>query len=335
MSQQLFHAMVSILAVLAFSTLVTQAASDPHPMVGNWEGTYINSRGLTGTARVQVIARGGDSYVAVVSVDDGPRMEIPGKLDGAKVVFEGDGDQGPEAGGPAQIKVQPFSETQLIGSIRDVRRVKSLDLKKVNTESPTLGAQPPQGATVLFGGKGLEQWQSQDGTPASWKITGSGAMEVTEKNIVSKEEFSDARIHVEFRTPFMPEATGQQRGNSGVYVQGRYEVQVLDSFGLERKDNECGGIYQVAAPRLNACLAPLQWQTYDITFRAPQFDPSGNKTKNAVITVEHNGILIHDQVEIPAPTRGGVGEDEVSRGGVLLQDHGNPVQFRNIWIVPQ
>jgi hypothetical protein len=130
----------------------------------------------------------------------------------------------------------------------------------------------------------------------------------------------------------MPTARDQGRGNSGVYIQSRYEVQVLDSFGLEGEDNECGGIYSIAKPAVNMCLPPLAWQTYDIDFTAARYDEQGNKTKNARVTIKHNGVVIHDNLELPHGTPGrnaeGPGPD-----ALFLQDHGNPVAFRNIWAV--
>ena len=173
-----------------------------------------------------------------------------------------------------------------------------------------------------------------DEKEVKWRIA-DGAMEVKAGtgSIVTKRKFTDFKLHVEFRTPFLPDARGQGRGNSGVYLQGRYEVQVLDSYGLEGKDNECGGIYKVGAPLVNMCLPPMQWQTYDITFRAPRFDASGAKTDDAVITMVHNGMTIHDRRAIPGPTGGALDGNVAQPGGIYLQDHGNPVQFRNIWLV--
>lgn len=169
-----------------------------------------------------------------------------------------------------------------------------------------------------------------------WKLLGDGAMEIGPRggSLVSKAVFGDHQLHLEFRSPFMPEARGQGRGNSGVYLQGRYEVQILDSYGLEGLDNECGGIYRVARPRVNMCAPPLQWQTYDMDFRAPRFDAQGNKTANARITVSHNGVIIHENLEIPGQTGGGEASNFDKPGPLLLQDHGNPVQFRNIWVLP-
>ena len=172
-----------------------------------------------------------------------------------------------------------------------------------------------------------------DPSQCQWKLLDNGVMEVRDGGIVSKHAFKDHTLHVEFRTPFMPEAEGQGRGNSGVYLQGRYEVQILDSYGLKGETNECGGIYQVAVPRVNMAAPPLQWQTYDITFKAPRFDENGVKTKDAQITVLHNGVMIHKNQSIPFPTAANIGGDIREAQGLHLQDHGNPVQFRNIWAI--
>jgi len=179
--------------------------------------------------------------------------------------------------------------------------------------------------------KTLKLPDSTDEVP--WPIV-DGAMQVGRGSIVTRRTFSDFRMHLEFRTPFMPTARGQGRANSGVYLQGRYEVQVLDSYGLEGADNECGGIYQVARPAVNMCAPPLQWQTYDIDFRAPRFDDEGRKTAPAILTLRHNGVTIHNSQPLPGPTGGALDGNEHEPGGIMLQDHGNPVQYRNIWIIP-
>lgn len=209
-------------------------------------------------------------------------------------------------------------------------------LKKEKIESNTLGAKPPEDAIVLYDGSGFKEWKHKDSDSVEWKLV-DGAMEVVPKtaNLVSKETFGDHRLHLEFRTPLMPQARGQDRGNSGVYLHGRYEVQVLDSFGLEGEWNECGGIYNVARPAINMCAPPTEWQTYDITFRAPRFDEDGNKTQNAEITVLHNGIKIHDKIELPEYTGGPIKKNEMAKGPLMLQEHKNPVQYRNIWIVEE
>ncbi len=197
------------------------------------------------------------------------------------------------------------------------------DLKKVERKSPTLGAQPPAGARVLFDGSSAEPFEK--GQIVEGNLLGA-------TGCVSKHKFGDHSLHVEFRTPFMPKSRGQQRGNSGVYVQGRYEVQVLDSFGLEGADNECGGIYKAAPPAVNMCLPPLAWQTYDIDFTAAKYDDAGKKMAPAKITVKHNGVTIHEQLDLPGHTPGYRSEGP-EKLGLFLQNHGNPVVFRNIWVV--
>jgi len=215
------------------------------------------------------------------------------------------------------------------------RETGEFELRKTQRVSPDLGERPPEGAVVVFDGSNLNQWRSQKtGRSAKWKLLPDSAMEVVAKtgNIVSMEEFGDHQIHLEFRLPYMPDCFGQKRANSGVYVQGRYELQVLDSYGLEGRDNECGGFYQIRPPLVNMCFPPLQWQSYDITFHSARRGDDGKKAANARITVVHNGVVIHDNFELPHSTPGGIDDKEGEPAGLLLQDHGNPVQFRNIWV---
>jgi hypothetical protein len=216
------------------------------------------------------------------------------------------------------------------GSIDDLKVNKPED--KVDHKSEPA----PKGAIVLFDGKNLDLWAKRgDGkTAAAWKILDGGIMQVNGGDIVTKELFDGHfHLHVEFRVPYMPKAGGQGRGNSGVYLQGRYEVQVLDSYGLDSKDNDCGGIYTIAKPLVNACKAPTVWQAYDIDFTAPKFENS-KKTEPGVITVYHNGVKIHDQQKLTKDnTTSGLGGDPSKPGPILLQDHGNPVQYRNIWLL--
>ena len=160
--------------------------------------------------------------------------------------------------------------------------------------------------------------------------TGFFTVGVGQGNIQTEKTFGDFRLHLEFNVPLMPEAKGQARGNSGVYLGGIYELQVLDSYGLTPKSNDCGAIYQQVVPRVNACKPPLQWQTYDVTFHKARVE-GGKVSRKARLTVIQNGIKIIDDAEI-SPTPGGARIKEGEDGPLLLQDHGNKVEFRNIWI---
>jgi hypothetical protein len=203
----------------------------------------------------------------------------------------------------------------------------SFELKKVVRKSPTLGAKPPEGAVVLFDGSdkdkvNVDAWDAGHVDDRGWLAAGTK----------TKKKFQNFTLHGEFILPFKPLGRDQDRGNSGFYLQDRYEVQVLDSFGQPPVFNGTGAIYRQTPPDLNMCLPPLQWQTYDIDFTAPQFDAAGKKTKNAVITVKLNGVAVHNKREITAKT--GAGKPEGAEPGpIQLQGHGNPVFYRNIWIV--
>jgi hypothetical protein len=195
-------------------------------------------------------------------------------------------------------------------------------LKHIVRESPTLGLKPPKGAVVLFDGSNVDLF-------ANGKMT---ADKLLKEGTTSKFTFQDASLHIEFRLPYMPKASGQGRGNSGCYFQGRYEVQVLDSFGLEGRDNEAGGIYNVGAPLINMCYPPLSWQTYDVDFTAARYE-NGQKVKSARLTVRHNGVLVQDNIEATHATAASPQQESSEPGPLYLQDHGNPVRYRNIWVV--
>ena len=203
-------------------------------------------------------------------------------------------------------------------------------LTKLDRTSKTLGAKPPEGAVVLWATEGDEKnWNKgklmelSDGKFLTVAKTGS---------ITSKAKFGAYKAHIEFRLPWMPNSTGQARGNSGVYIQDRYECQVLDSFGLNGENNECGGIYTQHKPLVNMCLPPLVWQTYDIEYTPAEFGADGKKTKNGHATIYHNGVKIHDNIEFPKEGPGGKPENAMP-GPFQFQDHGDPVVYRNVWVV--
>ena len=188
----------------------------------------------------------------------------------------------------------------------------------------------------LFDGTDLSGWKSRwSGNTPDWKVE-DGIATVGHEDIVSDYQFSDAHIHVEFRIPDMPDCTGQAKGNSGVYVHGCYEIQVLDPYGIENPHNDdCSGIYSIQAPLCNACLPAEEWQTYDIIFRAPRFNQYGEIAEDGRITLLQNGIVVHNNFILPSVTPGGITENRrVAKGPLMLQDHGNAVSFRNVWVMP-
>jgi hypothetical protein len=201
------------------------------------------------------------------------------------------------------------------------------DLKRVIRKSTTLGKKAPKGAVVLFDGKNADSFTTRRGGPA--RLTKDGLLE---QDANSKQRFGSQTLHIEFRLPFKPTARGQGRGNSGCYLQARYEVQVLDSFGLSGEHNECGGIYSIKKPDVNMCYPPMSWQTYDVDFTAAVFK-DGKKVKDARITVLHNGVKIHDNVALTKRTTASPLPEGPGPGYLHLQDHGNPVRYRNIWVV--
>ena len=207
---------------------------------------------------------------------------------------------------------------------------------------PGSNGSPPSDAIVLFDGKGLSEWTSGDGRPAAWPVS-DGAMTCRSGtgDIYTKRKFASAQIHVEFATPSMPDAKSQARGNSGVYLQGRYEVQVLDSFHNPTYPNgSCAALYGQSAPLVNACRPPEQWQSYDIIFHAPACGADGKVTAPGTLTLLHNGVLVQDHVEIKGVSGGAQKGSICEPGPLRLQDHFHPdvkqtfMRFRNIWYRP-
>lgn len=312
---------------------VTAIAEDDDMIMGNYQGKFTSKGWTDHYIRAQVVAQSKTAHRLVLFVGENEatakRVELKGRSRDGKASFK-DTLNLSDLGGSFDFVATIENET-LKGTLKERNKETAFELKRVFLEPPTRGMAPPEGAVSLFDGTNITNWER---TPIHWCLTGDGAMEVCSSSFKTIEEYGSGLYHVEFRTPFMPNERGQGRGNSGVYLLGRYEVQVLDSFGVEPADNLCGGIYSFATPIVDAILPPLQWQTYDITFTAPTFDASGAKRTNARIQVLHNGIVIHDNVELDSGTPGGVSDKEATKGPLLLQDHHNQVRFRNIWFKP-
>lgn len=322
---------VAGLAALVVSSAVrAEEAKAPEEPTDEIMGEYAGKcwiGDVKSDAEAKVIAEGDGNYRAVllpkVGGEDakGMRIELTGKAEGKRVALAG-------KVGDTEWKGTIEGGERLVAECKDGE----FDLKFAVRKSPTLGQKPPAGAVVLLPFKegeppSLDAWENRQ-----WVALPDGSVLVKGGNNHTKQSFGNVRLHLEFRTPLMPTARGQGRGNSGVYLQSRYEVQVLDSFGLVPRDNECGGIYSVGAPTTNASLPPGQWQTYDITFTAPEV-ADGKMTKPALVTVLFNGVKIHENVKVDHTTTAGDGGPPMAKAPLMLQDHGNPVRYRNIWII--
>lgn len=281
-----------------------EAAGAPFKFQGEYAGEKLGANVIAYPDRYRVVFFNGGLPGA--GWDLGPKIEADGKEENGVIKFS---DPCPAVLAYGVLKGKTGAGV-------------AYELKRIVRTSPTADAKPPAGAIVLFDGKSADEWNG--GKLDERKLLNCG--------VTSKKAFKDFSMHIEFILPFKPGGTGQGRGNSGVYLQNRYEVQVLDSFGLKGVDNECGGLYKIASPKQNMCFPPLQWQTYDIDFTAAKFDASGAKTANAKVSVKHNGVVIHEGQELPKQTGGGKPETPEA-GPIQLQNHGNPVFFRNIWVV--
>ena len=298
---------------------------------GVWEGKFTSGNWKNTAISAKVIAESEGKYrIQFAAKTSGWRkVEIWGRGQNDIAVFLGQANLGNAFMGNYVVTAEAVSGA-MTGSFYQNNEAKAVfKLKRANLKSPTLGMAPPKNAVVLFDGTNLNAWQERASHIAN------GVMGVLSKrDYVSKQVFGSHKLHLEFMTPLLRDHHGQARGNSGVYVQGRYEVQVLDSFGDPVADNHCGGIYSQSTPSVNASFPPETWQTYDITFLAPKFDEHGKKIKNARITVKQNGVVIHDDVEMTASTPGGVSRKEAPKGPLFLQNHGDAVNFQYIWIQP-
>jgi len=315
------------IALAVFITFTSTVWANPY--MGEYKGTYHPDGKTTMQTSAQVIAEGDDVHYRIVikatpneENQDGADIEIYGHRQGSTVYI------GDRAGGyhwSGQIQNGHLSVRSEYGQ--------HFELDKFERKSPKEGLKPPQDAIVLLpfedGVKpDMSAWMN-----SNWKSLDNGAMQVNKGDNDTKEQFGDIEhFHLEFKLPLEPNNRGQGRANSGVYFAGQFEVQVLDSFGLVHTSGDCAGLYNIARARVNACLPPETWQTYDVKFRAPRLNADGSIKENPRITVYQNGIKVQDDVEIPYSGNRWRGKSEAT-GPIHLQDHGHPIQYRNIWLV--
>ena len=339
------------LIVLATATLAIAAPK-------NFDGTFTNSEDPNLPADfkyqgeyegaglgAQVIALDKSSFQVVLypgglpgaGWDGKNKILLEGKLEGKSVILNtAKGKKRYLGNSPAEFSATrdfpPQGHKEYSGVISGgklegkTEKGKGFSLTKINRVSPTMGKNSPKEAIVLFDGSSKEEWQGGRVDEKTKLLNTDGS------DIRTKRKFNDYLMHIEFLLPYRPAARGQGRGNSGFYQVDHYEMQILDSFGLEGLNNECGGIYSKKASDVNGCFPPLSWQTYDVDFKNAR-SKDGKKTANAILTARLNGILIHNGYEIPGKTGGSRNDPEGTPGPIKLQGHGNPLQFRNIWIL--
>ena len=286
------------------------------PLMGEFMGSVTSDDGKKQIVGLQIRSIGNDQFDAVAYYGGLPGqpkfnpepIQMIGKRSGEFVVL---------SGGPWAIFVEN-NQCRLV----DLQGKSRGQLKRVKRRSPTMHSPAPEGAVILFDGTGTDQFTTAEKTSDDLLMEGADV----------KPMFQDFNLHVEFRLPYMPYADGQQRGNSGLYLQSRYECQVLDSFALIPKIDGLGALYRFRPPAINMCFPPLVWQTYDVQFTAPRWNADGSKARNATITSWINGVKVQDNVSLPNKTGAGKIEEPLLLP-TRFQDHGDPVRFRNIWVV--
>jgi len=325
----MYRAALLLLASAALTGVGFAAAPSEAVVQGFYEGACAGQQGEK-EFEARVVALGHGKYHVFVRQPLGggkvAKFELEGKTEGDAVRFVGKGE--------SAAWVASYADGTIKGTCGPGT---TLQTKRVVRRSPTFDAKPPEGAIVLLDGKDFDELTKNrlpGGAEQPWKLVADGGIEVPRGGMTSKRQFDGSyKLHVEFKIPFLPTAGGQGRGNSGVFLTNSDEIQVLDSFGMTTyKGGGCGGIYAYKDPDAFdqfslASFPPLEWQTYDVQYRVQKKD--GKPVGNPRVTVLHNGIKIHDNFEIHGAVIG-----YSPKGKFHFQDHGNPVEYRNIWVLP-
>lgn len=334
-----FSKNITLSLVLGFLISSVYADESIPAFMGDWQGGWVDAPAKDDNAKnnphlvARVIGLGSDRYEIQIMEEFDKRADYKIKTESfwknGKLTFDQNGFKG-------EMTASTFKGTKSSGDL-----VTPFELKRIHRTSPTAGLEPPPNAIVLFDGKNMDAWQHDKGEKVTWTIK-EGVVEILPKkeeeigSITTRRIFGDVKVHLEFKLPYEPEGRGQNRANSGFFVPGGYEVQILDSYGLGGMWNECGALYKQSPPQVNMCWAPGTWQTYDIEFRRLRMDAEGNKVDDAVITVWHNGKLIHNQLTLQGTTshiqKGRLIPETGKQESLQLQDHNHRIQFRNIWV---
>lgn len=324
---------VAFLISAAALPLSAQYYGIEEPVMGRYVGTF-KTGDDEGRIEIQIRPLGEGAYDGFIQFQKGATnvgvLKVKSAASDQAGVIAFTGNSIPIKGATTAKKVEikgKIVDGKISGNFTGEMGQGSLEGKKTPRKSPTLGLKPPPDAIVIFDGKNTNHFKK-----FNWKLTEDGAMQVQGGDIFVKDEMQNFKLHLEFRTPFMPKERDQARGNSGVYLQSIYEVQVLDSFGLyPLQINDCGSIYGVKTAEGNLCLPPMEWQTYDIVY----LNGDGTTNDPPTITILHNGIATIKEARVPADKVGkGGGGGNPGSGVLKLQDHGNAVQYRNIWVEP-
>lgn len=291
--------------------------TDPDGFVGRWTAPGVS---------VDLIAYPLQNFQGVLHTDSGPERRLLGLKEDSALRVVGRGIEGRLEGAELTLNL-------------DGRQHR---LRRTPVGYTYFNHRPPRARVILDATTGLRHFRHSNGEPGAWTVLPDGAVEINpaKGSLFSRDAWNDHRLYLEFRHAYNSESVGARRGNSGLYVFNSYELQLIDSFAQPPTETSEGAIYHIAAPRITASAPPLEWQSLEVVFRAPRFDPAGNKTANARLTVWLNGTMIHDNVDVPHPTGGSPagGREQKDAPGpqpFMLQNHGALLQFRNIWVAPE